>query len=203
MAQKIHERRAAREIALALLYSGDISEKDVTEIVDDGAYPADDLALSEYAEMLIAGVSEHVDDIDKRLASTSENWSIDRMPVVDRAILRLATFEMIYVEDVPVSVSINEAVEHAKMYGGEDDSSRFVNGVLGRIARMLEKEVAPATDASQEPNADDQAVQPDESVEAAEEAETAEADGNAEGEPSLQADIPENEPAPAEGSDAE
>lgn len=203
MAQKIHERRAARESALALLYSGDISEKDVTEIVDDGAYPADDLALSEYAEMLIAGVSEHVDDIDKRLASTSENWSIDRMPVVDRAILRLATFEMIYVEDVPVSVSINEAVELAKMYGGEDDSSRFVNGVLGRIARMLEKEVAPATDASQEPNADDQAVQPDESVEAAEEAETAEADGNAEGEPSLQADIPENEPAPAEGSDAE
>ena len=89
------------------------------------------------------------------------------------------------------------------MYGGEDDSSRFVNGVLGRIARMLEKEVAPATDASQEPNADNQAVQPDESVEAAEEAETAEADGNAEGEPSLQADIPENEPAPAEGSDAE
>ena len=203
MAQKIHERRAARESALALLYSGDISEKDVTEIVDDGAYPADDLALSEYAEMLIAGVSEHVDDIDKRLASTSENWSIDRMPVVDRAILRLATFEMIYVEDVPVSVSINEAVELANMYGGEDDSSRFVNGVLGRIARMLEKEVAPATDASQEPNADDQAVQPDESVEAAEEAETAEADGNAEGEPSLQADIPENEPAPAEGSDAE
>ena len=203
MAQKIHERRAARESALALLYSGDISEKDVTEIVDDGAYPADDLALSEYAEMLIAGVAEHVDDIDKRLASTSENWSIDRMPVVDRAILRLATFEMIYVEDVPVSVSINEAVELAKMYGGEDDSSRFVNGVLGRIARMLEKEVAPATDASQELNADDQAVQPDESVEAAEEAETAEADGNAEGEPSLQADIPENEPAPAEGSDAE
>ena len=203
MAQKIHERRAARESALALLYSGDISEKDVTEIVDDGAYPADDLALSEYAEMLIAGVAEHVDDIDKRLASTSENWSIDRMPVVDRAILRLATFEMIYVEDVPVSVSINEAVELAKMYGGEDDSSRFVNGVLGRIARMLEKEVALATDASQELNADDQAVQPDESVEAAEEAETAEADGNAEGEPSLQADIPENEPAPAEGSDAE
>ena len=215
MAHKIHERRAARESALALLYSGDISEKDVTEIVDDGAYPADDLALSEYAEMLIAGVAEHVDDIDKHLASTSENWSLDRMPVVDRAILRLATFEMIYVDDVPVSVSINEAVELAKMYGGEDDSSRFVNGILGRIARMLEEEAGPATDASQGQNAEGRAVQPDESVEVAEEtekveeaenaekADEAEAADDAEGEPSLQADIPENEPASAEGSDAE
>ena len=60
------------------------------------------------------------------------------MPVVDRALLRLAVYEMVYVDDVPVSVAINEAVELAKIYGGEDESSRFVNGVLGRIARTME-----------------------------------------------------------------
>ena len=62
------------------------------------------------------------------------------MPVVDRAILRIAVYEMLYVDEVPVSVAINEAVELAKMYGGEDESSRFVNGVLGRIARAEESE---------------------------------------------------------------
>ena len=60
------------------------------------------------------------------------------MPIVDRSILRLATYEMMYVEDVPTSVSINEAVELAKDFGGEDESPRFVNGVLGRIAKRLD-----------------------------------------------------------------
>ena len=64
------------------------------------------------------------------------------MPVVDRAILRLATYEMLYVDTVPISVTISEAVELAKAYGGEDESSRFVNGVLGRIALKLEAEAA-------------------------------------------------------------
>lgn len=68
----------------------------------------------------------------------SENWSLARMPIVDRSILRLATFEMMYIDDVPTSVTINEAVELAKDFGGEDESHRFVNGILGRIAKMLE-----------------------------------------------------------------
>jgi N utilization substance protein B len=73
------------------------------------------------------------------ITSTSENWSLERMPLVDLNILRLATFEMLYLDDVPQSVSINEAVELAKNFGGEDDSSRFVNGVLGRIAVIIEQ----------------------------------------------------------------
>ena len=137
---KVHERRLARESALALLYSSDLTEQEVSRIVESGAYPADDVDLPEYAEALILGVAEHREDIDAQLEATSENWALDRMPVVDRAILRLATYEMVYVEDVPVSVAINEAVELAKVYGGEDDSSRFVNGVLGRIARSLEND---------------------------------------------------------------
>lgn len=137
MASKKSERRAAREAALSLLYSSDIANTDIIEVIEEGCYPAD-LELSEYAEQLVQGVVDYRDDIDGRLASTSENWAVDRMPVVDRAILRLATYEMVYVDEVPVSVAINEAVELAKSYGGEDESPRFVNGVLGRIARMLE-----------------------------------------------------------------
>ena len=135
--KKSERRRVAREAALSLLYSSDIANTDIIEVIEEGRYPAD-LELSEYAEQLVQGVVENRDDIDKRLASTSENWAVDRMPVVDRAILRLATYEMVYVDEVPVSVAINEAVELAKSYGGEDESPRFVNGVLGRIARMLE-----------------------------------------------------------------
>ena len=140
MASKLknHERRRAREDALSLLYSGDIMESDAAALIDEGGFP-EDIELSEYAESLVRGVMEHRADIDERLSATSENWSVERMPVVDRALLRLAVYEMVYVDDVPISVSINEAVELAKIYGGEDESSRFVNGVLGRIARSMEE----------------------------------------------------------------
>ena len=157
---KVHERRLARESALALLYSSDITEQKVGQIVEEGAYPAEDVDLTEYAEVLVLGVAEHGDDIDAKLASTSENWAVDRMPVVDRAILRLAVYEMLYVDDVPVSVAINEAVELAKAFGGEDESARFVNGILGRIARSLEggeeaaPEAAPAAEPESESDAD-------------------------------------------------
>ena len=155
MSSRRHDRRRARESALAVLYSSDITETSAMSIVEDGSYPDDGISVSEYAEALIAGVSAHVNDIDEKLASTSENWTVDRMPVVDRAILRIAVYEMLYVDEVPVSVAINEAVELAKMYGGEDDSSRFVNGVLGRIARAQEQ-VAAESDVV----ADDSPVQP-------------------------------------------
>lgn len=183
MASMIHERRAARESALALLYSGDIAETDVVEIVEQGAYPADDVAMPEYAEMLINGVAEHMADIDRHLESTSENWALDRMPVVDRAILRLATYEMLYVDDVPVSVAINEAVELAKAYGGEDDSSRFVNGILGRIARSLESEQkassgSEAQDADVQPQQADQAEASEAAEAQAEDAEPAQAEAS-------------------------
>ena len=135
--KKQHERRKARESALALLYSSEITELDAPRIVEEGKYPGD-VDVSEYAEKLLDGIFEHREEIDARLSSTSENWALGRMPIVDRAILRLAVYEMLFADDVPVSVAINEAVELAKIYGGEDESSRFVNGVLGNIARTLE-----------------------------------------------------------------
>lgn len=133
-----HQRRVARENALALLYSCDITDMGIIEAIEEGAYPDEEFVLSSYAERLLRGVAERLDEIDAQLAATSENWALDRMPIIDRAILRLATFEMLHIDEVPVSVAISEAVELAKQFGGEDESSRFVNGVLGRIARSIE-----------------------------------------------------------------
>ncbi len=148
MPARVHENTHARASAVAVLYSSDITEVPVSEIVESGAYPSEDFDLPEYAEQLVKGVEEHRDELDERLSATSENWPLDRMPVVDRAILRLAVYEMIYVDDVPVSVAINEAVELAKQFGGEDESSRFVNGVLGRIARSLEEQALASEESS-------------------------------------------------------
>lgn len=88
---------------------------------------------SEYALKLIEGVNERLEHLDVVLSEVSTNWSVYRMPMIDRNVLRMATFEILYVDDVPTSVVVDEAVNLAKEYGGED-SSKFVNGILGKIA---------------------------------------------------------------------
>lgn len=141
MASRRHERTAARQSALQVLYTSEIKGIRPSDLLDSGLVLEDDgKALSDYAIGLIEGVDEKMLPIDVRLNSTSENWKLNRMPIVDRCILRLATYEMLFVDEVPVSVAINEAVELAKDFGGEDESPRFVNGVLGRIARQLEED---------------------------------------------------------------
>ena len=141
MASRRHERTAARQSALQVLYTSEIKGMRPSDLLDSGLVLEDDgKSLSDYAIGLIEGVDEKMLPIDVRLNSTSENWKLNRMPIVDRCILRLATYEMLFVDEVPVSVAINEAVELAKDFGGEDESPRFVNGVLGRIARQLEED---------------------------------------------------------------
>lgn len=137
-----HERTAARRRAVQLLYTCEIHRTRPSRLLKDQRSYSDEGPVPEYAVRLVEGVEEHRPQIDSWLADTSENWSLSRMPIVDRSILRLATYEMLFVEEVPVSVTINEAVELAKDFGGEDDSPRFVNGVLGRIAKRLENEAA-------------------------------------------------------------
>lgn len=139
MAKK-HERTHARRAALALLYTGEMTDKTATSLAEEGPLLAEAGPLTEYAEALVRGVDAHRRTIDGLLASASENWALARMPIVDRSILRLATYEMMYVDDVPTSVTINEAIELAKDFGGADESHRFVNGVLGRIAKRLDEE---------------------------------------------------------------
>ena len=129
-----HERTSARRSTVQVLYTSEIQDERPTVLLETGRCLEDDGPLSDYALSLIKGVEEKMDDIDARLEESSDNWAVSRMPVVDRSILRIAVYEMVYVDDVPVSVAINEAVELAKAFGGEDESPRFVNGVLGRIA---------------------------------------------------------------------
>lgn len=135
------ERVTARKIALQLLYQSEILNTTPQSLIEERLLVPETQGLDDYAVMLLRLAVEHQDDIDKRIVSASENWTMDRMPIVDRSLLRLAASEMCYVEDVPVSVSINEAVNLAKEFGGEN-SPRFVNGILGRIAIHLEEEQA-------------------------------------------------------------
>lgn len=138
MSAKRHERTRARSSAVQVLYTSEIQGKPASKLLAEGAVPPEVGELSAYAVKLVEGVEAYRSVIDGYLASTSENWAVSRMPVLDRSILRLATYEMVYVKDVPVSVAINEAVELAKDFGGKDESPNFVNGVLGRIARGIE-----------------------------------------------------------------
>lgn len=95
--------------------------------------------LNDYAKKLITGIVANQAEIDAWISGAADNWTIERMQNVDRNIIRLACFEMAFVPQIPTPVAINEAVEVAKVFGG-DESPKFVNGVLGRIARKLEEE---------------------------------------------------------------
>lgn len=141
------ERTRARHQALQILYQRDITGRSVESILAERAYSTEDGEPSEYCRTLALGAEAHQDVIDAQIEATSEHWSLIRMPYVDRNILRLAVYEILYEDDVPASVAINEAVEMAKVYGG-DDSPKFVNGVLGRIAELHAR-------SGKEPDADD------------------------------------------------
>ena len=130
-------RSAARRKALQILFQSEITGQDFESIVSEGFCIEEVGVPCDYTRLLLKGVQANNQVIDELIAGTSENWSLERMPLVDRSILRIAIFEMLFVDEVPCSVSINEAVELAKRFGGEDGSSRFVNGVLGRIATHL------------------------------------------------------------------
>jgi N utilization substance protein B len=131
------ERRKARDQALHILYQREITEEPLSRILECGSWSEEDGEPAEFCRELVLGVEANQARIDGIIEEISENWVLSRMPLVDRNILRLAAFEMIYLPDVPDSVSINEAVEMAKVYGGED-SSKFINGILGRLAEVHE-----------------------------------------------------------------
>lgn len=91
-----------------------------------------------YAREIVDGVTDHLEEIDELIVSYAQGWTLDRMPHVDRSLLRIASWEILYNDEVPVAVAIDEAIELAKEYSTED-SSRFVNGVLGKIAEHSSK----------------------------------------------------------------
>jgi N utilization substance protein B len=138
-------RRKAREFALKALYQADLSGGTPVDALEglfasmldgeteDRPAEADEIKFS---QRVVSCVADRGDEIDNLIEQASVNWRLKRMPVVDRSILRLATGEMLLFNDVPASVSINEAVELAKAFG-EKESRAFVNGILDRIASIL------------------------------------------------------------------
>ena len=124
-------RRQARERALELLYEIEAKDRPAAEVLAELAVEPDAYALA-----VVQGVDEHRDQLDGVIARYARDWSLERMPVIDRSLLRMAVFELAHRPDVPTAVVIDEAVDLAKAYS-TDDSGRFVNGMLSRIAEEL------------------------------------------------------------------
>jgi transcription antitermination protein NusB len=132
-------RSKARKRAVDVLYESDLRGTDAVTTLAERLAQADP-PVPDYTVELVEGVTEHRARLDAVLGEHSEGWTVERMPAVDRAVLRLALYELLLREDVPDAVVIDEAVELAKSLS-TDESPRFVNGVLGRVLR----ERPPAT----------------------------------------------------------
>ncbi|MCJ2147778.1 MULTISPECIES: transcription antitermination factor NusB [Bacillus] len=128
------KRRTAREKALQSLFQIDVSDTDPNEAMQ---HALDGQESDAFFEQLVYGVLENKEKIDEMIKRHLVNWKLDRLANVDRAILRLSAYEMIFLEDIPVNVSMNEAIELAKQFG-DDKSAKFVNGVLSNIKSDLE-----------------------------------------------------------------
>ncbi|MFH0965852.1 MAG: transcription antitermination factor NusB [Planctomycetota bacterium] len=134
----MRRRTKARQLALEVLYQADIRREDAREVGREYLRERTrDAELLAFAHTLIDGTCEHLAEIDEQIRAAAQNWEIGRMAVVDRNILRLAVFELAHVDDIPVKVSINEAIELAKKFGSEE-SGQFVNGILDKVKETLE-----------------------------------------------------------------
>lgn len=129
-------RTLARSQALQLLFQAEACGRTVNDVLED-SYAIDEGPLDDYATEVALGADAMLHELDAVIAVTSDNWSVSRMPAVDRNLLRMALYEMLEVDEVDTAVAIDECVELAKAYG-TDESSRFVNGVLGKVARRME-----------------------------------------------------------------
>lgn len=126
-------RRQARERALQVLYQIDLGGAGTEEAFKGMADNFGPLLRDEdFARRLVKGTMENLEHIDRVIALVSKDWEIKRMASVDRNIMRLALYEIFYCEDIPCNVSVNEALELGKVFGGED-SARFINGILGKV----------------------------------------------------------------------
>ncbi len=127
-------RRQAREKALQLLFQYDVHGKAgawTTDFWTTHPAPAD---VQAHAEALAAGVNEHRQELDRLIGACAVNWKVGRMPIVDRNILRLGLYELLYCPDVPAKVAVNEAIELAKRFA-DDETKKFVNGILDQALK--------------------------------------------------------------------
>ena len=135
------KRRRSREHALKILYMSDIRGENPIDLIDEywTMNENEEQDVKNFAEKIVKGVFENKENIDKKISSTIVNWDFNRLGVIDRNILRIGTYELLFEETIPAAVSINEAIETAKKYGTED-SPKFINGVLHKIKDNIKKQ---------------------------------------------------------------
>lgn len=132
-------RRLARQLALQLLFQQEFQAKHVEWQANFWAeHPTTSITVKTFATDLLLGVKEHQADIDRLIQKFAVGWSITRMPVVDRNILRCAIYELLWEPGIPAAVTINEAIELAKRFA-DDEAQRFVNGILDHVLRDEER----------------------------------------------------------------
>ncbi|MEK3981253.1 transcription antitermination factor NusB [Psychrobacillus sp. INOP01] len=124
------KRRQARELALQALFQLDNHEISIEEAIGHVTEEQDS-----FLTQVVTGVVNHKEEIDASLTDKLENWSLSRLPKIERTVLRIAVFELLFTEETPAKVVINEALEISKVFGDEK-SSRFVNGVLSKYAEQ-------------------------------------------------------------------
>lgn len=132
-------RRRAREKAVILLYQMDLLKKNPDEIVENDQLVGK--KFDEFSLKLINGVTDNLKEIDSIISSTVQNWSLERIAVIDRNILRVAIYEMIHEDDIPLKVSVDEAIEIAKNLGQKPDTPKFINGILGKFLNKISDDV--------------------------------------------------------------
>lgn len=129
----MRRRRKSREFALQVLYQLNITRQEaITALTRFQEHFSPNEEADEFLKRLVLGVLKHCREFDRLIEQYSENWRLDRITMVDRNILRMALFELLYCEEIPPKVTINEAIDLGKRYGSEDSGS-FINGILDRI----------------------------------------------------------------------
>ena len=127
------KRRRSREFALQVLYQLEITKQGALQAMvqlRENFSPGE--GEDEFTKRIVLGVTEHRQEIDRLIEERSENWRLNRMTIIDRNILRIAIFELLYCGDIPPKVTLNEAIDLGKRYGSEESGS-FINGILDRI----------------------------------------------------------------------
>ncbi len=137
----MRKRTQAREHALKILYQAEMTRRsiDLTSRQFWGEMDSIDANIQSFAQRLSSGIEGKIQEIDEKISQYAANWQLKRMAVIDRNVLRIGVYELLYTEDIPPKVTINEAVELAKKYG-DMESGKFVNGILDKIHKT---EVVP------------------------------------------------------------
>jgi len=130
-------RRKAREEAVIILYQSDLLNKRAAEILENEIKFGK--IIDDFTRKIVLGVSKNLKIIDKKMENVVENWSLERIAIIDRNIIRVAIYEMFYIDEIPLKVSVDEAIEISKKLGQKDDTPKFVNGILGKILLQIQE----------------------------------------------------------------